>query len=365
MKKKIFRYILVALVVGVIACVTIYEANFFQKPDLSNVNFATCVDNHHRTIGDYVVICEENGIHTFPFITGGSLSLLSIPEGKKYGVVDDKSFLKGFGNPIIADGYLYYDETWDGSEQGSLYRFEPDKRDEVYLQHVYNEPFYIMQNCVYYLEEDTHYLKILDTRTLESKTLIEEAISSFILDENNVYYYVKNRGLLCKFNLEKSVKEDLTWEVGSYDVLDIIVDQSANIFLQTGKDGIIMCDTTSNEIKKVVDNGDIKDKIVYYMTALMYLEGQNLYYLDDAWNIFCKNIDSGKTRRLLNASEINFFRLSEEDFIDSNIIMSCCDNYIVFQISALTEEEEWKCGIIAFDYEGNEVYRNDRMRLNL
>jgi len=318
-----------------------------------------------------VVICERNGLQTFPFVNGGTMSFLSLPDGKKYGIMDNKSFLKGFGNPIFFKESIYYEETWDWSAQGDLNKKDMDKKESAFLQYIYEEPFYIMENYVYYLEsynddyDGLFRLKVLDESTLETKTVIEEPITNFILDENYVYYYVQSQGQLYKFNLEKETKEDLTWHVGNQDILDIMMDQSSNILLQTGEKGIIMCDGDTGEVKTIVENGNMKENTLYFVTSLMHLKEQNLYYIDEAWNLYCKNLDTGETRRILKSSDVNFLDLSEEDFKTPFIVICWCDNYIALQVSCYTEDEEWKCGIIAFDYEGNEVYRKDKMKLYL
>ena len=370
-KRHIGRYILCVLLCTIIIGAVFYEVKFLREPDLSNVEIGNFADNHQRTVGDYVVICEENGLRTFPFVNGGTMSFLSLPDGKKYGIMDNKSFLKGFGNPIVVNGSIYYGEAWDGSTGGDLHKKGIGEKESKFLEYIYEEPFYIMENHVYYREsynddyDGLFRLKVLDESTLETKTVIEEPITNFILDENYVYYYVQSQGQLYKFNLEKETKEDLTWHVGNQDILDIMMDQSSNILLQTGEKGIIMCDGDTGEVKNIVENGNMKENTLYFVTSLMHLKWQNLYYIDEGWNLYCKNLNTGKTRRILESSDINFLGLSEEDFKSPAIVIGWCDNYIALQVSCNTEDEEWKCGIIAFDYEGNEVYRKDKMRLDL
>lgn len=343
MKKHSKRKIILAvLLFATVVNMTIYEANLHEPVNLKPGETQEYVDNYQNSTGNYVAICEDNDWRNFPFITGGRLKLLSIPDGKEYTVADDKSWLTGFREVVIHGSHIYYHDSWDGSPK-ELYTVDlNDRRHKKELWFIYEQPYYISEDRIFYLddngydledEEGGYYLIEQNIDTSERKTLMKKRVDHFICNDDFIYCYRKKDGRLSKREQGADGKELASWYIGKYDILGMKLKGDSEVFIQTAKDGILLCDGISGETRQVVDNGKRdSDLASSYETSFLHIRGEKLYYCDSSWNIYCNNLKTGVSKKIIDRKAVNYMSLSREESHDIWILCSWCDDYIVMQM---------------------------------
>lgn len=104
----------------------------------------------------------------------------------------------------IVDGYIYYREN----QSCKLYRkdLDSDASSEIIIEEAIGD-FYIENGKIYYKLGDT--LKSYDFTSKDTKTLIDNITSNFIIDKGNVYYYSSKSKAIEQYNTENSEKKKL------------------------------------------------------------------------------------------------------------------------------------------------------------
>ena len=373
-KKKIYILLMLAvflLVTGINAAV--YEFRLLSEKSIELPDGANVAGSYRNYSGNHVAICERNGLKTFPFMTGGTLKLLSLPDGKIFTVADDKSLMGGLSSPVVVGNSVFYERSWDGSEQGEIYRKNINNGEVISAGDGYDGPVYMTENELFSIDsegDDNGAVTKRDLSTGRETKITKEKVDHFTLDGKAIFCYERGKGRLFRIdqNSDTDVTKSFSW--GKYNVIDMQADERYGLFIQTGKDGIFLVDNDFRSCMKVADSGDMTNFWSCYRTSFMHEKDGVLYYCDSSGDIYGKDMKTGSSEKIISSPDINFTGLEEKLFKDSSLIFSWCSDYIVIQEAAFDDSPGFhlkrsRSGIIAFDYEGNKIYSNDKVDLDL
>lgn len=104
---------------------------------------------------DYVLVCEDNGISSSPFIFGGKLVLYSLEDGKRYVLADDKRIFHGISIPFIAgDMVCYFTRENAGGSVETLYSLNLlTKEKKIIRKDIYYD-FAMQEDYMVYIQYD-------------------------------------------------------------------------------------------------------------------------------------------------------------------------------------------------------------------
>ena len=321
--------------------------------------------------GNYVVLCEENSVLDFPFLTGGRLCLFSVSDGKKYLIERNAKFLQGMSNPMIQGETIYWFDTWDGSNQGSFHaKSIADKRKEFRTpEYLYTDYYAVAQDMLYYASDR----QIIQRNLLTGKESVAgEGSVHFLTIEGSILYRYDQRKkeLICReISSEKETVIHLPFDK-KVRILDLKVYQKDKLLIQTARRGIWEYQIATGAFRKIADNAAIlngNNRGATGNSQMLHIKGNRLFYCDAESNVYEQNLQTGKVRKRIDWRTVaEAFQMDTEDSADLTMLLSWCEDYIVFQVGCYKEEKnEWKAGILVFDYVGKEVYKEANLNLVL
>ena len=330
-----------------------------------------CVDDTHNWSSNYIAVSEDIGPRFLNGILGERLKLISFPEGKEYTVKNNLGLFDGFVNPVICGNTVFYDITWlDYTED--YYKFdlgESFKADFINC-YIWERPFYVTEGKIYYLDTEDYddvgmasrYLIEYSIADSTQKYLIKTYIENFTIYENLIYYVDKDGNLL-KQNVN-STESKYICNIGNVSIRDMIASNRGDVYFQTEDNGLFVYEVDREKLKMIAGNGDYSEGIFLNDSSILHLKDEVLYYCDSKGNIYIIDED-GNNKIMVDTSDINFMDIKESDFMNRWQGVSWCEDYIVVRIIA----DSWstgktKEGLIAFDYNGDIVYKKSNTNYN-
>lgn len=318
------------------------------------------VDTFSASQGNYVAVCQDNGICQFPFVMGGRLSLLSIVDGRFYTIKDDKSLWGGFVYPALQGDNVYYFESWDGNPQFLYVTNLNNKKKKLVLEQV--DMYAILDDKIFYTRGDNDtslYCKNLKTNREER--LIqgndETELSYLSIKGGSLYCYDRQMGVLY-------VKPLDTDKINAYYISNISGDwigavqpiSEDKFLIATGKSGIIEYNSNNGEKIQVVNLGNLSDTEMEYGFYDFYYTNGELYYNDKYYTVYKLNVKTKEKQVIADWSKIKEVQNYIKDIEHVSMHYFYCPDYIAVEIQYYdTNTDFYDHRVIAFDYDGKQV----------
>ena len=327
--------------------------------DFGEVNQS--VDTYCASQGNYIAVCQENGLRQFPFVLGGRLSLLSLETGKFYTIKNDRSFLGGFVYPVLQGDAIYYFDGWDGSPQ-FLYVSDLKKKTKETLILEDVEDYAISGEQMFYTNgDDTVLLYSQNLKTGQRKALIQAnglAMPGYLhIEDENLYCCDSGNGVLYIMPLSMG-------QIKEYHIIDTPEDwigavktlNNEELLIATGKSGIFKYNITSGEKSTVVELGDLSSAWGYRERYNFHLVKDNLYYHDKTYTLYKLNMKTSQKERLINWSQVENVREYINDTTNLAMDYFYCPDYIAVEVEYYDSEKDvYDHRVVSFDYDGKQV----------
>lgn len=369
--KKVLKYTSVSILI-ICAMLTIYNIWPWRNTqhiefEKSNVVAKTAQDN-------YFLISENNDLLDFPFIFGGKLYLLSIPDGEKYEIAEHRGFLEGIGDACILGNKVFWFETWDQSRSSVMHCTDLGEAAEVSLPEFLYEDYYV------FTDQKLYYTRMDETNEGEEYHLIERDLSigeerilvesgKFVaLNNEKVYTYNCSTRKLIEYNLETDTMKHFDLNLGKEDDITAIefIDKDT-CFIQTAQSGIIQVSLKSNEIKLIAKNGEMYGGGYFNSSSFissLHLKNEKLYFFDQQGLIYEYSIETESVKCIVDSYNMDVLNVSKDMMELQDVEVHWGEDYILVKtIWKNSYQDKWYAGLTAYDYNGNVVYEENNDNL--
>lgn len=354
---RIITIIISVLVLIVIAFAIQYLSRLWMpfREEFQQINSETNTFSPNQE--NYLVLCQENGIKEFPFVSGGRLSLLSLADGKIYTLRDTKKYLWGFARPSLRGNNVYYLNAWDGSPQGILYIRELKGRGDTHILAEFVDRYALSGNKLFYTKTNDGNLYYKNLKTKKESVLIEGGSETFqpayLAVKDGVLYYADNEnGNLITKNINRKSNEE---QISLNDwILDIQPMSDNKVLIATGRHGILEYDLKEQKKRTVVDLNDMRGVFEnnYYRYNFHFTDNK-IYFYDENFDVYVFDMNVQKKTPIIDWALVN----SVQDFIDEtdnlSMYFSYCPDFIAVEVEYYNENtDHYDHRIITFNYEG-------------
>lgn len=311
--------------------------------------------------GNYLSLSRENGIRQFPFVCGGRVSLLSLPDAKIYPVADTKRFLEGFASPAVKGDYVYFFQSWDSAKTGTLLckNIRKNSGSQKVAEHVNN---YVLQGDeLFYINgrDNALYCKNLKTNQETRLLSMDDALQNFQLEAEGdmLYVFGDEERILYALNLKNGKAEkSLFFKPKGKEILRIQPLSDKSILAATKQFGILEYNWKSQTARTLVSPGDLGQ--VFKQNGQRYdfcTKEEFVYYYDRNFVLHQYNRQTKQTERLIDWSGTDIISKWMKEPSRVSAAFCYCADYIAADITYENKLGGYSRAIAAFDYDGKLV----------
>lgn len=356
--------ILVASSTIIITCVVAYNVGLWGSFTMKSKEINESVNVYSANQGNYLAIAQNNTFRQFPFIFGGRISIMALPEGKVTTITDRKGLLRGLALPSLQGDGLYFFDTWDDSVQGSLYWMDVKEN---------NRPIVIAERVRKYTTDGDELFYTRTGITDSDYYLIQKNINAGYekellrfdseMDGTLQYLSIKNGMLFCfdetkniLYAMELKLKDMEKYVLSDVEddwVMDIQLISSNTALIAMSKSGIIEYNFESEKSKEIIPIGSMNEYYEFNRGRYsFYQKSEEIYFNDANYTIYLYGKDTNEKKEIINWDEERIKKEGIELSDSANINIYYCTDYII------TEFRDWKTNnnrVIAFSYDGKVV----------
>lgn len=341
------------------AIVYLFSIKSELKMNYQEENNKICMYSANQ--GNYIAFYNENRVCQFPFVCGGRVSLLSLPDGKIYSIADTKRFLEGFSLPALKGNYVFFFKTWDDTKLGSLLSKDIRKNNgnQKVAEHVSN---YVLQGDELFYINGRHaalYCKNLKSKQEMHLLSMEDTLQNFELEikGNILYVFGDEERILYILDLKNGkIEKSLFFKPDGKEILRIQPLSDKKILVATKQAGILEYNWESKTVRTLVHLGDMSQ--VFKQNGLRYdfcNKEDFVYYYDQNLVVYQYNKQTKQAKQLIDWSKAGTASKWMKEPSHISAAFYYCTDYIVADIKYKNKIRGYNRRIVVFDYDGKFV----------